>query len=111
MFLDPLRRYLQPVFDVDVVPLPRSMAGKRDAQFELFRIAQAKMDGGRVGRGRFDANAIQLAREGVAAGLLSIPNRYMHSPVEVVSLKDLDNAAKLLAEFCLSVTSDANWIP
>jgi tetrahedral aminopeptidase len=58
-----------------------------------------------------DANAIQLAREGVATGLLSIPNRYMHSPVEVVSLKDLDNAAKLLAEFCLSVTSDANWIP
>ena len=58
-----------------------------------------------------DANAMQLAREGVAAGLVSIPNRYMHSPVEVVSLKDLDNAAKLLAEFCLSVTSDANWVP
>jgi tetrahedral aminopeptidase len=58
-----------------------------------------------------DANAMQLAREGVATGLLSIPNRYMHSPVEVVSLKDLDNAAKLLAEFCLSVTSDANWVP
>ena len=30
---------------------------------------------------------------------------------EVVSLKDLDNAAKLLAEFCVSVTSDANWVP
>jgi tetrahedral aminopeptidase len=58
-----------------------------------------------------DANAIQLAREGVATGLLSIPNRYMHSPVEVVSLKDLDNAAKLLAEFCQGVTSDANWVP
>jgi endoglucanase len=58
-----------------------------------------------------DANAIQLAREGVATGLVSIPNRYMHSPVEIVSLKDLDNAAKLLAEFCLSVTSDANWVP
>lgn len=58
-----------------------------------------------------DANAIQLAGDGVAAGLLSIPNRYMHSPVEVVSLNDLDNAAKLLAEFCVSVKSDANWIP
>src|SRR6516162_6678062 len=45
-----------------------------------------------------DANAMQLAREGVATGLVSIPNRYMHSPVEVVSLTDLDNAAKLLAE-------------
>lgn len=58
-----------------------------------------------------DANAIQLARDGVAAGLVSIPNRYMHSPVEVVSLKDLDNAAKLLAAFCLNVTSEANWVP
>lgn len=58
-----------------------------------------------------DANAIQLAREGVATGLVSIPNRYMHSPVEVVSLHDLNAAAKLLAEFCLGVTSDANWVP
>jgi len=40
-----------------------------------------------------------------------VPLRYMHSPVEVVSLKDLDNAAKLLAEFCAGVTGDANWIP
>jgi putative aminopeptidase FrvX len=58
-----------------------------------------------------DANAIQLARDGVAAGLVGIPNRYMHSPVEVVSLDDLDRAARLLADFCTSVTSNANWIP
>jgi endoglucanase len=58
-----------------------------------------------------DANAIQLTREGVAAGLLSIPNRYMHSPVEVVNLHDLNNAARLLAEFCASVKSDQSWIP
>ena len=43
-----------------------------------------------------DANAIQLARGGAAAGLVSIPNRYMHTPVEVVSLKDLDSIVKLL---------------
>jgi tetrahedral aminopeptidase len=58
-----------------------------------------------------DANAIQLAGDGVATGLVGIPNRYMHSPVEVVSLKDLDSAAHVLAEFCQAVTSDANWIP
>ena len=58
-----------------------------------------------------DANAMQLSREGVATGLIGIPNRYMHSPVEVVSLEDLDHAAKLLAEFCLSVTPDADWTP
>jgi endoglucanase len=58
-----------------------------------------------------DANAIQLARDGVAAGLIGIPNRYMHSPVEVVSLSDLDQAARVLAEFCAAVPPDADWTP
>ncbi len=58
-----------------------------------------------------DANAMQLSREGVATALVSIPNRYMHSPVEVVCLDDLDRTAQLLAEFCLSVTPSMDWIP
>ena len=58
-----------------------------------------------------DANAIQISRAGVAAGLIGIPNRYMHSPVEVCHTADLDNAAKLLAEFCAAVTPGTNWIP
>jgi tetrahedral aminopeptidase len=58
-----------------------------------------------------DANAMQLSREGVATGLVGIPNRYMHSPVEVVSLTDLDNAAHLLAEFCASVSPAMDWTP
>lgn len=45
-----------------------------------------------------DANVIQLTRSGVATGLVSIPNRYMHTPCEIVSLTDLDNAVKLIAE-------------
>jgi endoglucanase len=58
-----------------------------------------------------DANVIQLTREGVATGLVGIPNRYMHSPVEVVSLDDLDAAARLLAEFCLALTPEVDWTP
>ncbi|MGE0529551.1 MAG: M42 family metallopeptidase [Bdellovibrionales bacterium] len=58
-----------------------------------------------------DANAIQLARDGVATGLIGIPNRYMHSPVEVVSLTDLNQAAQLLAAFCRNVTRDFDWTP
>jgi endoglucanase len=58
-----------------------------------------------------DANVIQLSRDGVATGLVGIPNRYMHSPVEVVSLEDLDRAARLLAEFCLSLTPQLDWTP
>jgi endoglucanase len=44
-----------------------------------------------------DANVIQLTRAGVATGLLGVPNRYMHSPCEIVSLSDLENTAKLIA--------------
>jgi endoglucanase len=58
-----------------------------------------------------DANVMQLARGGVATGLVGIPNRYMHSPVEVVHLDDLEAAARLLAEFCLSVNGDIDWTP
>lgn len=58
-----------------------------------------------------DANAIQISRDGVATGLIGIPNRYMHSPVEVVHLDDLNNAARILAEFCASVTAQTDWIP
>ncbi len=58
-----------------------------------------------------DANAIQISRTGVATGLIGIPNRYMHSPVEVIHLDDLANAAKLLAEFCKAVTAEHDWIP
>jgi endoglucanase len=58
-----------------------------------------------------DANVMQLSREGVATGLVGIPNRYMHSPVEVVCLDDLEKAAHLLAEFCLRVTPDMDWTP
>jgi endoglucanase len=58
-----------------------------------------------------DANAMQLARGGVATGLVSIPNRYMHSLVEMVSLEDMDRAARLLAEFCSAAPPDADWTP
>lgn len=58
-----------------------------------------------------DANAIQVSRAGVAAGLVSIPNRYMHSPVEMISLEDIDRAADLLAGFALSVSTNPDLTP
>jgi endoglucanase len=50
-----------------------------------------------------NADAIHLAREGVATALVSIPNRYMHSPNEMVSLVDVHHAAALIAEACRGV--------
>ena len=58
-----------------------------------------------------DANAIQVNRAGVAAALVSIPNRYMHGPVETISLEDMDRAADLLARFCESLAADADFTP
>ncbi len=46
-----------------------------------------------------DANAMQLSRGGAATTLVSIPNRYMHTPVEVLSIADLDAIIRLLVEF------------
>ncbi len=46
-----------------------------------------------------DADAIHLARGGVPTGLVSVPNRYMHSPCETVAISDLLHAARLLAAF------------
>jgi endoglucanase len=43
-----------------------------------------------------DAWAIQVERGGTITGLISMPNRYMHSPNEVIHMKDLENLASLL---------------
>ncbi|HEX9564876.1 MAG TPA: M20/M25/M40 family metallo-hydrolase [Gemmatimonadaceae bacterium] len=63
-----------------------------------------------AGRGTStDADCIHLAREGIATALVSIPNRYMHSPGEMVDLEDVDRAADLIAETCRSVSADTDF--
>jgi len=58
-----------------------------------------------------DANAIQLTRAGVASGLVSVPLRYMHTPVETLCLSDVEYAVKLMAAFAEAVTPDMKFIP
>lgn len=58
-----------------------------------------------------DANAIQMTRSGSAAGLISIPCRHMHSSAEMISIRDADNAAKLLAKFLLKLKGNEKLIP
>jgi endoglucanase len=48
-----------------------------------------------------DADAVYLSRHGVATGLVSIPLRYMHSPVETADLGDVEQAVRLIAAFAL----------
>ena len=56
-----------------------------------------------------DTDAIFWTRGGIASALISLPNRYMHSPVEVVSLKDLELIPQLLAAFVQSVKKDEQF--
>jgi endoglucanase len=58
-----------------------------------------------------DADAIYLSRSGVATGLISVPNRYMHSPNEMVALDDLTQAAKLIAAFVRTLGPDTDLVP
>jgi endoglucanase len=46
----------------------------------------------------------------VATALVSIPNRYMHSPNEMVAVDDLDRAADMIAEACRAVTADTDFV-
>lgn len=58
-----------------------------------------------------DANVLQLHGAGVATGLVAIPNRYMHSAVEAISMQDIDHVAELLALFAKSLHPDDTFIP
>ena len=58
-----------------------------------------------------DANVMQISRGGVATALVKIPLRYMHTPVETVSLADLENAARLIVAALASISSREEFIP
>ena len=58
-----------------------------------------------------DANAMQLSHGGVATAIVGIPNRYMHTPVELVSIHDVERAVALLAEWLCSLTGEETFIP
>ncbi|HMJ35548.1 MAG TPA: M42 family metallopeptidase [Baekduia sp.] len=56
-----------------------------------------------------DADAIHVSRGGIPTGLIGLPLRYMHSPVEMVQLDDVANAAKLAAAFARRLTSGVSF--
>ena len=68
----------------------------REARFEVQLDADPAVPG-------TDAWAIQVSREGIPCGLLSIPLRYMHTTVEMLNLDDLANTGRLLASFAAGI--------
>jgi endoglucanase len=57
-----------------------------------------------------DADAIYNSLRGIPTGLVSVPNRYMHSPNEMVALEDLERAARLLAAFARRLSPQTDFI-
>jgi putative aminopeptidase FrvX len=57
-----------------------------------------------------DADAVHISRRGVPTGVVSIPLRYMHSPVEMVQLDDVENTAKLIAAFAQRLSADVSFL-
>jgi putative aminopeptidase FrvX len=56
-----------------------------------------------------DADAVHVSRAGVPTGLVSIPIRYMHSPVELVQLDDVHACARLIAVFAMRLTAKTSF--
>jgi putative aminopeptidase FrvX len=57
-----------------------------------------------------DADAVHIARGGIPTGVVSIPLRYMHSPVEMVQFEDVENTAKLIAAFAQRLDADLSFL-
>ena len=58
-----------------------------------------------------DANVMQISRGGVATALVKIPLRYMHTPVEVLSLSDLENAVRLIVATLARIRDKNDFMP
>ncbi|OYP36958.1 M42 family metallopeptidase [Rhodopirellula sp. MGV] len=78
------------------------LAEQYDIPYQLAAIGRATPN---------DANVLQLHGAGVATGLVAIPNRYMHSAVEAISLDDIDHVADLLARFAEALTPEDDFTP
>lgn len=58
-----------------------------------------------------DGNAMQINRGGMAVGILGVALRYMHTPCELLSLKDVEDCARLMAAYCRRVKPDTDFTP
>jgi putative aminopeptidase FrvX len=100
--------------DIDLGPITKHVLGSgpviaygstlhprvADLLYEAAEEAKIPFTVESLGRGTgTDADAIHLSRDGIPTGLVSVPLRYMHSPVELVALDDVDAAARVIAAF------------
>lgn len=85
---------VSPVLDKNITETLKRLAKENEIPFQL------EVMGGTTGT---NADEINVSRSGVPCGLVSIPQRNMHTPAEICDLKDIENVAQLLAAFIREV--------
>ncbi len=83
---------------------------KLRAAAKKYKVKYQESSGYRASGGT-DTAVIQLSRGGVATALISVPNRYMHTQVEVCDLRDVEGAVKLLTETIVAFSEKESFIP
>ena len=82
----------------------------------MLKVAEKKkipvqLETGHRATGGTDTAAIQMTRSGVATALISIPNRYMHTPVEICDLRDVESAINVIVETVMSLKGTETFRP
>jgi endoglucanase len=89
---------------VNPVMFRRLMDAAEAEDVEVQRLASPSSSG-------TDADSIYTSRSGVATAIVSIPNRYMHSPNQVIDGEDVERAIRLIARFLVDLTPDVDFRP
>ena len=88
-----------------------SVLGKRMREIATAKKIDFQLSAGHRASGGTDTATIQLTQSGVATALISIPNRYMHSPVEMCDMRDVKGAIEILTETILALKPSDTFIP
>jgi endoglucanase len=86
-----------------LLKIVKSIARKKKIKFQE--------SAGHRASGGTDAAQIQMTRSGVATSLISVPNRYMHTQVEMCDLRDVEGCVKILTETIASLKSHSSFVP
>ena len=100
------------VGSVGVVTVSATGPSTRKAYYSNYGTEQTDIEHTFEASGRYtgtDADSFQIARAGIATGLVSIPLRYMHSTVEMVQLSDVEAVIQLIVAFIRRMNADEDF--
>ena len=91
---------VSPILDSSMSGLMQETAKKNNIPYQV-----EVMGGGHTGT---NADVITISQSGVKTSLLSIPQKYMHSPVEIVDTRDVEATAELIVQYIKERVGDVN---